>query len=507
MPRFPGANEESGSFLQAVLHMQGGRFLCGPPRLEWYTSLFTMELRGEKCGVFGVFGRGLDAARLSFFGLFALQHRGQESAGIAASDGETVHVHKRMGLVSQAFAEKDIRMLQGHIAIGHNRYSTSKSSTVKHAQPALAGEAGIALAHNGNLPSTKALEAFLGERGVATRYLSDSEMMLEAIVLIRRTGKTLSEAVQEAFPLMTGAFSLLVMDASCIIALRDAYGIRPLSVGTLNGGYVFSSETCAFHPIGASFLKDVAPGEMIIADEEGLRSVRVAPGREQLDIFEFVYFARPDSQLAGKSVYGVRKNFGRTLAKEYPFPADVVIPVPETGIPMALGYSEASGIPYETGLIKNRYIHRTFIEPEQHIREQGVKIKLTPLPETLAGKRVVIIDDSIVRGTTSRQIVKMLFEAGAKEVNFLSSSPPVRFPDFYGIDTPKQENLLASTRSVEEMRVFLGATRLGFLSYDGLIRATGLPEENFCTSCFTGRYPIDLLERANEVRLEPPLSA
>lgn len=465
-----------------------------------------MEELGEKCGVFGVFGQGLSASRLAFFGLFALQHRGQESSGIAASDGVTVRAHKRMGLVAQAFSEKDMQGLAGHIAIGHNRYSTSKNSTVKHAQPALAEDVGIALAHNGNLPSTTLLQKFLKEKNIATRFLSDSEMMLEAIAVYVREGRTLPEAVKDVFPLMTGAFSLLIMDKTRIIALRDSCGIRPLSIGTLNGGFVFSSETCAFHPIGATYLRDVAPGEMVTADAAGLHGEKLAEGREQIDIFEFVYFARPDSRLAGKSVYGVRENFGKELAKEFPLSADVVIPVPETGIPTALGYSRGSGIPYETGLIKNRYIHRTFIEPEQHVREQGVRMKLTPLPEALSGKRVVIIDDSIVRGTTSRQIVEMLFDAGAKEVHFLASSPPVRFPDFYGIDTPRQEDLLASRMSVPEMRAYLGATSLGFLSYEGLIRATGLPENNFCTSCFTGRYPIALRERAKEVRLTHPLS-
>ena len=462
-----------------------------------------MEDIGEKCGVFGVYGRGLEAGRLSFFGLFALQHRGQESSGIATSDGERLHLHKRMGLVANAFTEKDMQELKGHIAIGHNRYSTSKSSRIKHAQPALMENvesgAWLALAHNGNLPSTTALEKYLKGRNISSRSLSDSEMILEALAASTQEGRSLPDAVKNIFPIMTGSFSLLIMDKQNLIALRDSYGIRPLSMAKLNGGYVFSSESCALHPIGAEFIRDVAPGEMVIVNDEGVTSVQVAPGKEQLDIFEFVYFARPDSRLMGKSVYEVRKAFGRELAKEFPYEADVVIPVPETAIPVALGYAAASGIPYETGLVKNRYIHRTFIEPEQHIRDQGVKLKLTPLPEVLSGKRVIILDDSIVRGTTSRQIVRMLFEAGASEVNFLVSSPPVKFPDFYGIDTPKQEHLLASGKSVEEMRAYLGATRLGFLSYEGLIRATGLPEENFCTSCFTGRYPIDLKERASEL--------
>ncbi len=293
------------------------------------------------------------------------------------------------------------------------------------------------------------------------------------------------------------------MDTRSLVAIRDSFGIRPLSMATINSGYVFSSETCAFHPIGAEFTRDVNPGEMIIADERGMRSLELARGTQKLDIFEFVYFARPDSLLLGKSVYAMRRNCGSELAKEFPLEADVVIPVPETAVPVAIGYSKASGIPLETGLIKNRYIHRTFIAPEQHIRDQGVKLKLTPLPEVIRGKRVIIIDDSIVRGTTSKQIVQMVFDAGAKEVNFLVSSPPVLFPDFYGIDTPRQDELLATRMSLEEMRQFLGATRLHFLSYDALIRATELPESVFCTSCFTGEYPLDIHERAKEIRPIP----
>ncbi len=451
--------------------------------------------------MFGVYGKGLEAGRLSFFGLFALQHRGQESSGIATSDGERLYHHKRMGLVANVFTEKDMQELHGHIAVGHNRYSTSKSSNIKHAQPVIVENSEkntwLALAHNGNLPSTTALENYLKGRNVSCRSLSDSEMILEAIALSVQEGRSLPDAVKDIYPLMTGAFSILVMDKKTLVAVRDSHGIRPLSIAKLNGGFVFSSESCAFHPIGATFIRDIAAGEMVIVNEEGVTSVQIAPGKEQLDIFEFVYFSRPDSQLMGKSVYEVRKAFGKELAHEYSFEADVVVSVPETALPVALGYAAASGIPYEYGLIKNRYIHRTFIEPEQHIRDQGVKLKLTPLPEVLSGKRVIIIDDSIVRGTTSRQIVKMLFEAGAKEVSFLVSSPPVKFPDFYGIDIPNQEHLLAANKTIEEMREYLGVTRLGFLSYDGMIRATGLPEENFCTSCFTGRYPIDLKERAS----------
>ena len=487
-----------------------------------------MEPLGEKCAVFGVYGRGLDVSRLSFFGLYALQHRGQESAGIATADGETVTLHKGMGLVSQVFNDELIGSLKGHIAVGHNRYSTTGGSKVKHAQPMLAAGAGslqkisyedphpslndsvslcsapddgaIALVHNGNLPTTNALSDFLRSKNIDPSEFSDSRMIVEAIGVRMREGLPLTAAVKDVYPLMTGAFSILIMSRDTLIAVRDHCGIRPLSIAKLNGGYVVASETCAFAPIGAEYLKDVEPGEMVVIDEKGMRSEQLAAPDPKLDIFEFVYFARPDSELLGKSVYEVRKNFGIQLAKEYPLEADVVIPVPETAIPSAIGYAQTLGISFEMGLVKNRYIHRTFITPEQHIREQGVKAKLTALPGVMRGKRVVIFDDSIVRGTTSQQIVKMVFEAGAKEVHFLVASSPVQFPDFYGIDTPRQSDLIAATKSVEEMREFLGATSLRFLSFDGMIQATGIPEERFSTSSFTGVYPIDIRERAKEIQ-------
>ena len=487
-----------------------------------------MEPLGEKCAVFGVYGRGLDVSRLSFFGLYALQHRGQESAGIATADGETVTLHKGMGLVSQVFNDELIGSLKGHIAVGHNRYSTTGGSKVKHAQPMLAAGAGslqkisyedphpslndsvslcsapddgaIALVHNGNLPTTNALSDFLRSKNIDPLEFSDSRMIVEAIGVRMREGLPLTAAVKDVYPLMTGAFSILIMSRDTLIAVRDHCGIRPLSIAKLNGGYVVASETCAFAPIGAEYLKDVEPGEMVVIDEKGMRSEQLAAPDPKLDIFEFVYFARPDSELLGKSVYEVRKNFGIQLAKEYPLEADVVIPVPETAIPSAIGYAQTLGISFEMGLVKNRYIHRTFITPEQHIREQGVKAKLTALPGVMRGKRVVIFDDSIVRGTTSQQIVKMVFEAGAKEVHFLVASSPVQFPDFYGIDTPRQSDLIAATKSVEEMREFLGATSLRFLSFDGMIQATGIPEERFSTSSFTGVYPIDIRERAKEIQ-------
>ncbi len=458
-----------------------------------------METPGEKCAVFGIFGKGLDAARLTFFGLYALQHRGQESSGIAVTDGEVLSRHAGMGLVAQVYTEPDIKRLSGYAAIGHNRYSTAGGSRIEHCQPIMVEGGTFALAHNGNLPSTVLLQEFLASRGKSASDLSDSRMIAEAIACRISDGQSIEDAVEKTYPLMTGAFSILILTPKKIIAVRDSHGVRPLCFASLNGGYVFSSETCAFHPIGAEYVRDVRAGEMIVADENGVHSHRLAPGEERLDIFEFVYFARPDSVLLGQSVYEARRRAGWRLAEEVLVKADVIVPIPETALPVAIGYAAKSGIPFEMALIKNRYIHRTFIAPEQHIREQGVKLKLAPIPEIIRGKRVAIIDDSIVRGTTSKQLVGMLFEEGAKEVHFLSASPPVKFPDFYGIDTPNQKNLLAASHSVEEMRSFLGTTSLNFLSLDGLIGAIGVPREQLCTSCFTGEYPIDLLERANEV--------
>lgn len=447
---------------------------------------------GEKCGIFGIYGKGLDASRLTFFGLYALQHRGQESSGIASSDSKKIICYKNTGLVSQVFNEEIISSLTGHMAVGHNRYSTSKGTGLKHAQPVEVKDESLVLVHNGNLPHTKLLEDFLAKKGVGVTGLSDSAIVTEAIYILTKSGIEIEKAVEEIYPLITGAFSILIMTRDKIVAIRDRFGIRPFSIGRLNGGYVFASETCAFNPIGVEFLRDVKPGEMVAVDENGLRSKKLIKGNQKLDIFEFVYFSRPDSVLLGKSVYEVRKRFGEKLAGEYPIEADVVIPIPETAIPVAIGYSNERKIPFETGLIKSRYIHRTFIEPEQHIRERGVKLKLAPLAEVIRGKRVIVLDDSIVRGTTSRQIVKMLFETGAKEVHFLVSSPPVKFADFYGIDLPREEELLAGKMSVEEMNKYLGSTSLGLLSYGGMISATGLPETMFSTSCFSGVYPIDV---------------
>lgn len=459
----------------------------------------------EKCAVFGIIGKkfgehtGLEAARLTFYGLWALQHRGQESSGIVSSDGKTLHRHAAAGLVATVYREEDLEQLPGHLAIGHNRYSTSGGSDERYDQPFVERKHNIALAHNGNLPDTSKLEAFLHERGVTLERLNDTSMMSAAISCYMDEGLTLPEAIKKAWPLFTGAFSIVAMDTDTLVAFRDECGIRPLSIATIDGGYVVASETCAFDTIGAEFLRDVEPGEMVVIGDEGLQSEQVVPGNLKLDIFELVYFARPDSLILGKRIDGIRKNFGRQMAEEFPIKADVIVPVPDSGIPAALGYSQASGIPFEMGLIKNRYIHRTFIRPTTQLRERDLKMKLNPVLETLKGQRVVLVDDSIVRGTTMRHLVAMVFEAGAKEVHLLITSPPVRYPDFYGINTPKQTELLAAYMTEDEMRDYVGATSLCFLSYDGMLKATGLPKDSFSTSCFNGVYPISIGRRADEI--------
>ncbi len=447
---------------------------------------------GEKCAVVGLYDVGLAAARLAVPALWSLQHRGQESSGIVVSDGEMLRAHRGMGLVARVYEEKDIDALPGSIALGHNRYSTDGGSTVDHVQPVVREDMLVASAHNGNLPVTDALRDFLMEHDALISGSNDSEMMTDAIRYHMSRGASLEEAIIESFPLFTGAFSFLVMTKDKIAAVRDQFGIRPLSIGRINGGYMFASETCALNTLQAKHLRDVQPGELVIAGQDGLRSFEIATGKQKLDIFELVYFARPDSVLLGKRVNEVRRNFGFHLADEHSIKADVVIPIPDSAIPAAEGYSEKTGIPLRHGFAKNRYIHRTFIQPDQRLREMGVRLKLDIIPEVVAGKRVVIVDDSIVRATTARDLVSMLRGAGAIEVHFMVSSPPVKYPDFYGIDTPNQSKLAAAHMSIEEIRKSIGANSLHYLSYEGLIKATGLPEDVFCTSCFTGNYPIDI---------------
>lgn len=457
------------------------------------------ELPGEKCGVVGIFGEGMESARLVHTCLWSLQHRGQESSGIASSEGTAIRIYKGTGLVAHVYDEEHLQLLSGHIAIGHNRYSTSGASTLTHTQPIMDENRLFALAHNGNLPDTTKLESFLSNHSIDPKPFNDSELMYQAIKYYMQNGLTLESAIRKSFPLFTGAFSLVIMAKDKLIALRDAKGIRPLSLGKLNGGYVVASETCALDTISTTFLRDIEPGEMLVIDKNGITSTQLAKGETKLDIFEFVYFARPDSMLLGKRVNEVRRNLGIHLANECPIAGDVVIPVPDSAIPAALGYAQKSGIPIDMGLIKNRYIHRTFIRPAQKLREKDVTVKLNPVPEVITGKEVIIIDDSIVRGTTSKKIVEMIRRAGAKKVHLLISSPPVKYPDFYGIDTPRQEDLIASTMTVEQIRKFIAADSLYFLSYKGLIESTGLPEKLFCTSCFNGIYPMDIGKRVKEV--------
>lgn len=450
----------------------------------------------EKCALFGVYGRkGLQAARLTYFGLYTLQHRGQESSGISASNGKQIRTHKALGLVAHVYNEENFKDLKGHIAIGHNRYSTSGGAHDSHSQPVTSRRGPndmLVLAHNGNLPEDDNLSKFLQEKGFYTDDLNDSELMHQVIrYFLVKTG-SIEEAIKQSFPMFKGAFCLLVMTKDKIVAVRDSYGIRPFALGKLGGGYVFSSETCALDTVDGVFIRDINPGEMVVVDSNGLKSYQLAKPTPKLDIFEFVYFARPDSMLLGKRVYDTRRRMGVELARENPIKADVVIPVPDSAIPAAIGYAATLKIPLEFGLTKNRYIGRTFIMPDQHLRERGVEMKLNPIKEVINGKRVVIIDDSIVRGTTSKKLVSILRDSGASEVHLVSSSPPVRFPDFYGIDTPSQKSLIGANLSIPKIKKFTGADSLYYLSYRGLLSAIGIPEKDLCTACFTGEYPIDI---------------
>lgn len=463
------------------------------------------ELR-EKCGIVGIYGKKLPVSRLAFFALFALQHRGQEASGITTSDGKKLHTHKGAGLVAQVYKERNIENLKGYIGIGHNRYSTSCGGALDHAQPVVNPDNSFALAHNGNLPSVEALEKFLSSKKVLQKNRSDSELIADAIDFYLKKNIPLSSAVKKVFPLMTGAFSLTMMDKDTLVAVRDSYGMRPLALGKIKNNYIIASETCALQTVGAVFVREIEPGEMLVINKFGLKSVKLAKPNPKHDIFEYVYFARPDSVFNGKLIYDVRKNFGKFLANEYQPDVDAIVPVPDTAVPVALGFSEVSGIPIEMALVKNRYVHRTFIEPDQKSRRNSIALKLIPLPKVLKGKKIAVVDDSIVRGNTCKKLIKTLFDAGAKEVHLLISSPPIRFPDFYGIDTPQQKDLVASNKTVKEVCKFLGATSLHYLSLDGMIKSIGLPKDHLSTSFFTGIYPIDIKERKKEINYDVPKS-
>ena len=454
------------------------------------------------CGVFGIRSEERDVSRLAYFGLFALQHRGQESAGIAVSDGGRLTVLREMGLVAHVFNEQQLQALPGEIAIGHTRYSTTGANRWTNAQPLVHhGRARtVALGHNGNLVNVEQLREELIADGVRLASGSDSEVIA---ALVARDPAPLVEAIANAMRLLEGAYSVVALTEDALVAFRDPLGFRPLTLGKLGEDWVVASETCALDLIGAESVRDVRPGEVVHVDAKGLRTVQAAPtGRDALCIFEHVYFARPDSRLAGVEVHGARVRMGERLAQEAPAEADIVVGIPDSGTPAAIGYSKASGIPFNEALIKNRYVARTFIQPEQGMREQGIRMKFNPLDEVL-GKRIVAVDDSIVRGNTMRQLVQMLFDAGAAEVHVRISSPPVVSPCFYGIDMADEDELAASHRSVEEMRALVGATSLHYLSVEGMQESTRLPEGSVCRACFTRDYPTAVPGKPGKLRFEP----
>jgi amidophosphoribosyltransferase len=459
---------------------------------------------GHACGVFGVYAPGQPVSNLAYLGLYALQHRGQESAGIAVSDGEFVTVVKDMGLVTQVFDERRLAPLDGHLAIGHVRYSTTGSSTWRNAQPVYrsVGDAGFALGHNGNLTNTEQLASEAGmlpgmlptERRLDST--SDSALVAELVAGAypgepRSDGRDLEYALERVLPKLEGGFSFVLMDEAHLIGVRDPHGFWPLVLGLLpDGGWVLASETCALDIVGAHFVREVEPGEMVVIDSSGKRELRYAEADPKLCLFEFVYFARPDTSLYGHNVHAARQRMGEELARQAPVVADMVMPVPESGVPAAQGYARESGIPYGDGLVRNRYVGRTFIQPNQKQRDQGVRLKLNPLAENIRGKRLVVVEDSIVRGTTLRQLVSVLREAGALEVHLRVSSPPYKWPCYYGLDTGRRSELLAADLAVGEIRDFLGVDSLAYLELDRLTTATGAPSSAFCTACLSGEYPV-----------------
>ncbi|GKV71048.1 amidophosphoribosyltransferase [Pseudarthrobacter sp. NCCP-2145] len=461
-------------------------------------------LPGEKgpqdaCGVFGVWAPGEEVAKLTYYGLYALQHRGQESAGIATSDGKRINVYKDMGLVSQVFDETTLNTLTGHLAVGHCRYSTTGASHWANAQPTLGATSTgtVALAHNGNLTNTAELNAMIQERngGQLTGEMKQgntSDTALVTALLEGEPGKSLEETATELLPKIKGGFCFVFMDEGTLYAARDTYGIRPLVLGRLERGWVVASEQSALATVGASFIREIEPGEFIAIDEQGVRSQRFAEPTPAGCVFEYVYLARPDAAIAGRSVYESRVEMGRQLARENTQVADIVIPVPESGTPAAVGYAEESGIPFAHGFVKNSYVGRTFIQPSQTLRQLGIRLKLNALESVIRGKRVVVVDDSIVRGNTQRAIVRMLREAGAAAVHVKISSPPVKWPCFYGIDFASRAELIANGATIEEISQAIGADSLAYISEDGMIGATRQPRERLCTACFTGKYPIEL---------------
>jgi amidophosphoribosyltransferase (EC 2.4.2.14) len=457
----------------------------------------------ESCGIFGVYAQRLDIARLIFFALFALQHRGQESAGIAVTDGDGIKLHTGMGLVSQAFNENDLALLKGHIGIGHNRYSTTGSSKPANAQPIIvqAQELSLALAHNGNILNAKMLRDELQERGFSFHTTTDSEVI--ANLILASPGKNWEKKIEHATHRLQGAYSLTILTQDKLIGVRDPMGVRPLCLGNIDSGWAIASESCALDHIGAQFAREVEPGEIVSIDSTGVKSFKGKNNNKKaLCIFEYIYFARPDSIIQGKLLYLARQAMGELLAQEYPVDADLVMGVPDSATAAGIGYSHASGIPYCEGLLKNRYVGRTFIEPDQRMRELGVQLKFNPLSQIIAGKRLVVVDDSIVRGTTTPRVVSLLKKAGATEVHLRICAPPICYPCFLGVNMATKWQLIAARKTIPQIRDYLGADSLGYLSLDGLIQAVDLPRNIFCLACFTGEYPTPVQMEMDKLALE-----
>ena len=456
----------------------------------------------ESCGVFGIYAPGEDVARLTFFALFALQHRGQESAGIATTDGRRLRVYARMGLVFQVFDEEALCQLGGDIAIGHNRYSTMGSNRIANVQPIIVGKGTntIAVAHNGNIVNAKYLREELAGQGYTFRTSTDTEVI--ANLVLSSPGEDWEDKIRYAMHRLQGAYSLAIMTHHLLFGVRDPFGVRPLCMGSINGGWVLASETCALDHIGASFIKEVEPGEIVSISENGLSSDHEPGGERALCIFEHIYFARPDSVIDGRLLYRARLAMGEGLAEEHSVAADLVMGVPDSANVASIGYARRSGILLGEGLLKNRYVGRTFIEPDQRIRDLGVKLKFNPLPQMLDGQRLVVVDDSIVRGTTTPQVVRLLKRAGAKEVHMRICAPPIRYPCFFGVDMATRWELIAAQKTIPEIRDFIGADSLGYLSVDGLIKAVALPRDTFCLACFTGDYPIPVQLEMEKLALE-----
>jgi amidophosphoribosyltransferase len=458
----------------------------------------------EACGVFGIYAKDEDIARLTFFALFALQHRGQESAGIATTNGKNIQVYAKMGLVSQVFTEDALSALTGHIAIGHNRYSTRGSSRICNVQPIIVSQDSdtLAIAHNGNITNAEALYKELADKGYTFNTSTDTEVI--ANLILSSPEKKWLDRIRYALRRLQGAYSMVIMTNNTLYGIRDPLGVRPLCLGTIgNGHYVLASESCALDHIGASFLREVLPGEIIAITEEGMDSYQEETDKKSLCIFEYIYFSRPDSIINGRLLHAARQAMGAGLAEEHPVDADLVIGVPDSATAAGFGYAIKSGIPPGEGLIKNRYMGRTFIEPDQRIRDIGVQLKFNPLQPLLKGKRVVLVDDSIVRGTTTPKVIKLLRNSGVREVHMRVCAPPIRYPCFFGVDMATRWELIASQKTIPEIRDFIEADSLGYLSIDGLITAVNIPKDIYCLACFTGEYPVPVQLEMDKLALEP----